>query len=277
MTSKIFVTYYSTLTQPLVTTTASDTDILGTAAGAIPFVSGTGAPLAESANFNWDNAHTRLQIGAVVPDAPLTVCANAGVAASLTGLNGGVAHLIGADSSNAQVYIDAYAGTTPTNSGSVQTRTIGGTHTTPAAVGAGQRIGAFFASGTFSATQTGTGGFFQFQTTEGWSSTARGTRFAVSMVRAGSTTFVETIGADPASGLSVLGTVLVDQNGVIHKRVFATLAALQAAVTTPVDGMCAIIQDALMPAFANTASGGGAISVPVYYDSTAHGGVWVVG
>lgn len=106
------------------------------------------------------------------------------------------------------------------------------------------------------------------------SATAMGGRLALGVTPLGATAPTEVLRIEADSGLSLYGAnPFVDQNRVIHRRVFATLSDLTTLVTSPVAGMEAAIQDADSPAWGAAALGGGGQYANVTYNGT----VWVCG
>lgn len=105
---------------------------------------------------------------------------------------------------------------------------------------------------------------------------AMGTQLEFSCCAIGSATLTEVLRINTANGLQMFGAnTVIDKDRIHRVRVFATLATLTAAITVPVGGMRAQIQDALAPAFGAAAVGGGAVEVPVYYNGAA--AAWWVG
>lgn len=107
------------------------------------------------------------------------------------------------------------------------------------------------------------------------STTAMGGRLFFSVSPIGSVTQTEMLRLEPATGISIFGAnVLVDANRIIRRRVFASLSALTTAVTSPVEGMMAAIQDASgTPTWGATAAGGGSGHFNVCYN----GSTWIYG
>jgi hypothetical protein len=117
--------------------------------------------------------------------------------------------------------------------------------------------------------------------------------FGIATVQAGALAFRLRIGngtylgvptgtADQGAGtLNTQGGIYANSNlaitpqGLLRRRPFATLAALNAAVPAPNDGDCAIIGDALGPAYGAAVVGGGAVRIPVWWNAVA--AAWIVG
>lgn len=241
-----------------------DTDVQGTTPGAIPFVD-TSPQLAEDAsNFFWDAANKRLGVGTNTPAFPITQFSSQPTFQAQIALAG--------NSLGSRIVQNNVATTLWSF-----VRGRGLVLATPSAPLTGDLIANL---GFFGYTGVGTGaasaGAMRASVIEPAPGAGKmGGQWVIQLSPLGSASPVEVVRLEADTGLSMFGTnPVIDQNRIVRRRVFATLADLTTLVVAPVEGMEAAIQDANgTPAFGGAASGGGIGHYPVRYD----GSQWVYG
>lgn len=241
-----------------------DTDVQGTTPGAIPFLDASMQLAEDASNFFWDATNKHLGIGTSTPAFPITQFSSQPTFQAQIALAG--------NSFGTRIVQNNVATTLWSF-----LRGRGLSLATPSAPLTNDLIANI---GFFGYTGVGTGtasaGSIRASVIEPTPAAgSMGGRLAFLLSPLGSATSTEVARLEADTGLSMFGTnPVIDQNRIVRRRVFATLAALTTLVTAPVEGMEAAIQDANgAPAFGGAASGGGTGHYPVRYD----GSQWVYG
>lgn len=230
------------ITATITNQNVQDTDVVGTTANAIPYVSAAGL-LAESPNLTWDNSATHFTVGG----------------------SGNVFTTLGNINSIGSALLNGYRASANAGGGTINLNKCRGTSAAPAVCLQNDQLGSF--------NWLGYGGtsFRQAIQLLGTvieptpSQTAMGSRLAILTAPLGTVLPVETVRFEFDTGFSMYGAnPVIDQNRVHRLRAY-TVATLPAGVI----GMLAYVTDALAPTFLAAVVGGGTVVTPVFFNGTA--------
>jgi hypothetical protein len=234
------------------------TGITTLTAGYIPFGAGTSA-FSNSANLFWDSTNSRLGIATTSPTQKLTVSGNVAVSSgSWFGFGGANERIVG-DSTG---FMQFFAGSTERIRIST-TGNVGIATTSPQAK--------------FVVSNAGANGF-EFDPNGGLITSYNRSTSAFTAVTFRAASYILNIAGTDAMTLDASGNLLVgltSATGVAKLQVSGALRTTGftvATLPTGTVGMRTYVTDALAPSFSATVVGGGAVTIPVFYNGTN----WIV-